>query len=308
MKPLSVNNKKRNGFAICNSFTPTHEPSVVQYFNEIKNYSVESLTFEEEQEIFRKIHMGDEAAKEKIIKSNLKFVVSVAKVYQNQGLAFEDLINEGNVGLIKAVDKYDPTKGVKFLSYAVWWIRQSILQSLTDKGKSIVVPSDKRELLRIINKTISKLEQKLHRKPSVDEICNNIGKVKNKIVKPEVIGKLLNNEIQISSLDAPLNNSKPSDDEGTLYDLIPANGISSIPKIERITNEIDNLLKCLTEQERNIIEMDFGLFREKKFTLEEISKFYFISSERIRQIRDTALEKLRYDPNVKILFDYTIEE
>lgn len=307
LKPISINNKKRLGVPTQGSITPKGEKSLTQYFQDIKSYSIDKLTKEEEKTLFDKIAQGDQRAKDKIVTSNLKFVISVAKTYNNQGLPFEDLINEGNIGLIKAVDHFDSEKGFKFISYAVWWIRQSILEALVHKGKNVRVPVNKRESLNKVNKMINKLEQKLHRKPTIQEIIEAskdtvIIQGKNGIDIDDLTTIMTSNVSEVS-LDEPLTNGK-SDESFTLHDTIPAVGSDVIPKIEKMENEIRELLGGLKQQERNIIEMCFGVLREKRYNLEEISELYSISGERVRQIRDTAIQKLRDNPKISILFDY----
>lgn len=312
MKPIIIQNKKKAGFTPNKAIiTPRSEKSVTLYFSEINNLDASLLSKDQEKELFIKIKQGDEKAKDKVILSNLKFVISVSKNYINQGLDFEDLINEGNIGLIKAVDMFDHEKNIKFISYAVWWIRQHILQALVDKGKTVRVPINKSDSLNKVNKMISKLEQELQRKPTLDEIVEHAQEINKGKNKPEIdaddITNILLSKMTGVSLDEPIY-SKNGDEDGSLYDVIPSTGISTISNLERIENEIKDLLSNseLTRQERNIIEMSYGVLREKRYNLEEISDMYTLSRERVRQIREKALRKLRNNPKIQILFEYTL--
>lgn len=305
LKPISINNKKNSNNS-SGVITPKNEKSLEHYFKEITKCNQNILTREEEVELFEKVKNGDESAKNKIITSNLKFVISVAKKYMNQGLPFEDLINEGNIGLIKAVDKFDNTKNIKFISYAVWWIRQSILQALSDKGKSIRVPVNKRDSLIRINKMISKMENMLERKPTMDEIIeaaadHNVKNTQNEINQEDIVN-IMTSEVLETSFDEPINNK--SEESYTLLETIPSPTIGVISRLEHIDREITNLLSNLSKKEANIIKLSFGILKQERHNLDEISDMYMISPERVRQIKETALRKLRDNPRVDILFDY----
>lgn len=313
MKPLIIQNKKKLGYAPNKPIiTPKNEKSVTLYFSEINKLDAAIMNKNQEKEIFLKIIQGDEDAKKKIIYTNLKFVISIAKMYINQGLDFEDLINEGNIGLIKAVDKFDSDKDVKFISYAVWWIRQSILQALVEKGKIVRVPINKSESLNKVNRIIAQLEQTLERKPTLDEIVDHAQAINIKSNSTEIdtddITNILLSKISPMSLDEPLF-SRNGEDEGSLYDVLPSKGISNIPKSLQIEVEIAEILSTsnLSTQERNIIEMSYGVNTDKRYNLDEISDIYSISGERIRQIKLTAIRKLKYNPKIQILFDYSLD-
>lgn len=312
MKRIVINNKKKLGFIPNKSIiTPRSEKSVNLYFGEINNLDAALLTKTQEKELFIKIRQGDENAKNKVILSNLKFVISVSKNYINQGLDFEDLINEGNIGLMKAVDMFDHEKGWKFISYAVWWIRQAILQALVDKGKTVRIPINKTDNLNRVNQMISKLEQQLQRKPTINEIVEMAREINKDKNKPDIdaddITNILLSKMTSVSLDEPIY-TKNGDEDGSLYDIIPSTGISTVNNLELIENEIRELLSNsnLTKQERNIIELNYGVLRKEKLNLEQISDMYILSRERVRQIRDKALRKLRNNPKIQILFEYTL--
>jgi len=312
MKPIIIKNQKKLGYKTNSIITPRNEKSISQYFSEINNLDLTILTRDQETELFQKIEQGDENAKNKVVLANLKFVISVAKNYINQGLPFEDLINEGNIGLIKSVEKFKRERGFKFISYAVWWIRQSILEALVLKGKTVRIPINKKESLIKVQKVISQLEQKLQRKPTNDEIVEfvqDINIINNKAdIDTDDITSILLSNITATSLDEPIY-GKNGDEDGSLYDIIPAEGISYTPKMELIENEIKDLLRSsgLTEQERCIIELSFGVLRDKRYNLEEIGELYGLSRERVRQIKEKGIRKLRNNPKIKILFEYAIE-
>ena len=303
-KSILVVANKNSGVATKGSVTFKDEYSIKCYFKEINNYPV--LSRAEEKDLLERVILNDDdVAKEKIIKSNLKFVVSIAKMYQGQGLPLEDLINEGNIGLIKSISKFNLDEDVKFISYAVWWIRQSIIQALIDKGSSIKLPINKRDSLNRIKKIEKELEQKLGRMPTSEEIIGHkeSGKVKSskKPLKESDIRKINNSKISEISFDTTPNSE---DSEFTLLDVTPADPIELKTSVEKFENELTELMKGLTPQERNIIKMSFGVMVKEKINLDDIANIYNVSKERIRQIRETAIRKLRNNPRISILFDF----
>ena len=230
--------------------------------------------------------MGDQEALEKLTKSNLRFVVSVSKQYQNQGLSLPDLINEGNLGLIKAAQRFDETRGFKFISYAVWWIRQSILQALAEQSRIVRLPLNKIGSLNKINKTYTKLEQKLEREPSVAEIARELG-----ITDDEVKIALKNNGRHLS-MDAPIN----QEEDSTMYDVMqPEEGPKPEDELllESLRLEIERALTTLAPREAEVIRCNYGLNGNHPMTLEEIGEKYGLSRERVRQIKEKAIRKLK---------------
>lgn len=255
------------------------------------------ISVEEEVDLAQRIKKGDKKALEKLTKANLRFVVSVAKQYQNQGLSLPDLINEGNLGLLKAAEKFDETKGFKFISYAVWWIRQSILQALAEQSRIVRLPLNQVGAAGKINKILTKFEQENERRPSVDELSERIDIPKEKI--DEAI--LANNGHHVS-MDAPFSDSE----EGSLLDIM-INDDSPMADnqlvLESLREEIKAALKTLNERERNIIESFFGI-NQPELTLEEIGVKYDLTRERVRQIKEKAIRRLRDNTNNDILKSY----
>ena len=271
---------------ITKSITNRESQSLDKYLQDIGRE--ELITAEEEVELARKIKQGDQLALEKLTRANLRFVVSVAKQYQNQGLTLPDLINEGNLGLIKAAQKFDVTRGFKFISYAVWWIRQSILQALAEQVGS----------LNKINKAYSKLEQEFERQPSPEELAEALEVPEDKIKESlSVSGRHV-------SMDAPLSSSE---DGGTLMDVM-ANADS--PKAdfalmaESLQKEIERSLSTLTDKEREIIRLFFGIGMNHGLTLEEIGAKFNLTRERVRQIKEKAIRRLRHTSRNKLLKTY----
>ncbi len=279
---------------ITKSITNRESPSLEKYLQEIGK--VELITPEEEVELARRIKQGDKVALEKLTKANLRFVVSVAKQYQHQGLSLPDLINEGNLGLIKAAEKFDETKGFKFISYAVWWIRQSILQAIAEQSRIVRIPLNKVGDLNRINKAFAKLEQEHERVPSADELANDIKLPKEKVIRA----------IQISgrhiSMDAPFK----EDEDNSLLDVME-NKESPLADDrllkDSLKKEIDRTLNILTEKERNVIESFFGIGRPE-MSLEEIGNQFGLSRERTRQIKEKAIRRLRQSTKNKLLKQY----
>lgn len=262
----------------------------------------EMISSAEEIELAKRIKDGDQEAVDKLVLANLRFVVSVAKQYQNQGLSLQDLVNEGNYGLLVAAKRFDETRGFKFISYAVWWIRQSILHAIAVKGRMIRLPLNKIGVLNKVYSTSLALEQKLEREPSLAEIAEETDynfKNVNEVLKYQ--GKTL-------SMDAPLSNSE-GDDDFTMGDLLSSTQTLSVEKTlnnDSLKIEINEALKILSERERKIITMFFGLEDESPKTYEEISEALNLTRERIRQLKESSLKKLRQSSKRNILQSYLI--
>lgn len=260
--------------------------SLDQYFQEIGK--IELISAEEEIELAMLIKKGDKVAEEKLIKANLRFVVSVAKQFQNQGLSLGDLINEGNIGLIKAAQRFDVTRGFKFISYAVWWIKQRIMQAIVDQQRVVRLPLNRVSLLTQISKASKALEQEFERKPSTEELAQYLDKSTD-----EVSFTLQKSGRQIS-FDAPLANDNESNSR--LLDIIPDNQYrfpDNELMVDSLKTEIKNFLSQLTEREAEVIKLSYGIECEKSATLEEIGEKFSLTRERIRQIKEKALRKLR---------------
>lgn len=282
---------------ITKQVTNRETASLDKYLQEIGR--VELITAEEEVELARRIHAGDQAALEKLTKANLRFVVSVSKQYQNQGLSLPDLINEGNLGLIKAGQRFDETRGFKFISYAVWWIRQSILQALAEQSRIVRLPLNKIGSINKINKTFSILEQQFEREPSPEEI-SEILEITETEVKEAM--KITGRHV---SMDAPL--STGEENAGSMYDVLesedspsPENGLLH----ESLRREIERALHTLTSREADVIRLYFGLGGEHAMTLEEIGEQFDLTRERVRQIKEKAIRRLKHTSRSKILKTY----
>jgi RNA polymerase primary sigma factor len=262
------------------------------YLREIAKHK--ALSAHDEAETAVKIRKGDKRALERLIKANLRFVVSVARNYQNQGLPLADLINEGNIGLIRAAHRFDEKKNFKFISYAVWWIRQAILQSLANQSRIVKMPLNRVATIHKVGKARAKLEQKHRRLPNDRELAEELGIEETEISDTLKIGN------SHASLDAPLSSGK----EGCLMDLMQNDDQErpddSILKIS-LSQEVEKLLSTLNERERKVVRMYFGIGEETAYTLEEIGARANITRERVRQIKDSALEKLRRSRNSKQL-------
>ena len=248
------------------------------------------LTTDEEVELAQRIKEGDQAALDKLVRANLRFVVSVAKQYQNQGLSLQDLINEGNLGLVKAAQRFDETRGFKFISYAVWWIRQSILQAVAEQARIIRLPMNQVGALTKVKKAASALEQKLERRPTVKEIADAVDMPEDKVEQ------LMSISSRHVSTDAPLDES---DDANFLDIYVQDDEVQTDTAVEQESTRkaIRNSLDRLSEKERTIICMYFGLGMPREYSLEEIAMKLDISRERTRQIRDRALRKLKSEPD-----------
>ncbi len=279
---------------ITKSITNRESASLDKYLQEIGRE--ERITIEDEVELAQRIKKGDQAALEKLTKANLRFVVSVAKQYQNQGLSLPDLINEGNLGLIKAAEKFDETRGFKFISYAVWWIRQSILQALAEQSRIVRLPLNQVGALNKINKIINKFEQEHERLPSADEVAEMLETSKEKVADTQrVSGRHI-------SIDAPF----VEGEDNSLLDVLPNNDSPAADKgliNESLKVEIERALSTLTERERNIIKYFFGIGCQEK-TLEEIGETFNLTRERVRQIKEKAIRRLKSSGRKKNLMNY----
>lgn len=274
--------------------TNRESASLEKYLQEIGHE--ELLSPEEEVELAQRIHKGDRDALERLTKANLRFVVSVAKQYQNQGLSLADLINEGNVGLIKAAEKFDETRGFKFISYAVWWIRQSIMQAIAEQSRLVKLPLNQVNSVNKINKMLSKFEQENERRPSIDEIAENID------LDEEKIAEAIRNASRHVSMDAPFSNG----DENSLLDVMPnadAPLADNLVEMESLRDEIAAALKTLNERERKVLEAFYGI-GQPEMTLDEIGRNLGLTRERVRQIRQKAIRQLRKNTKNKALKAY----
>ena len=269
--------------------------SLEKYLHDIGK--VELITTEEEVELARKIKEGDQQALDKLTKSNLRFVVSVAKQYQNQGLNLPDLINEGNLGLIKAAQRFDETRGFKFISYAVWWIRQSILQALAEQSRIVRLPLNKIGTINRIIKAYAQLEQQHQREPKVEELALLLD-----ISEAEVKESLRNSSRHLS-MDASLN----TDDDNNLYDVLKCDETPTPDKglmTESLKLEINRLISTLPDREADVIRLYFGLDSKHPHTLEEIGEKFDLTRERVRQIKEKAIKKLKHITRCKNLKSY----
>jgi len=281
---------------ITKQVTNRETASLDKYLQEIGK--VDLISAEEEVVLAKKIKEGDELALEKLTKANLRFVVSVAKQYQNQGLSLPDLINEGNLGLIKAAKRFDETRGFKFISYAVWWIRQSILQALAEQSRIVRLPLNKIGSINKINKTYASLEQRYEREPSADEIASVLEISANDVRESQ------RNSGRHISMDAPLVDGEDSN----LYDVIMS-GESPNPDDSLINDslrtEIERSLTTLTDREADVIRLYFGLGNHKHaMTLEEIGEKFDLTRERVRQIKEKGIRRLKHTSRSKILKTY----
>ena len=280
---------------ITKQVTNRETASLDKYLQEIGK--VDLITAEEEVELAQKVKAGDQLALEKLTKANLRFVVSVAKQYQNQGLTLPDLINEGNLGLIKAAQRFDETRGFKFISYAVWWIRQSILQALAEQSRIVRLPLNKIGSINKINKTFAFLEQSHERPPSAEEIANELDMTINDVKES------MKNSGRHVSMDAPLVEGEDSN----LYDVLRS-GESPNPDKELIheslRTEIVRALETLTPREADVIKLYFGLGNHHPMTLEEIGETFDLTRERVRQIKEKAIRRLKHTSRSKILKTY----
>lgn len=279
---------------ISKSITNRESASLDKYLQEIGHE--ELLSVDEEVELAQKIRKGDRRALERLTRANLRFVVSVAKQYQNQGLSLPDLINEGNVGLIKAAEKFDETRGFKFISYAVWWIRQSILQAIAEQSRIVRLPLNQVGSVNKINRELNKFEQEHERRPSVDEIADRIDLPEDKIKEAM---KVNNRHV---SMDAPFVDGE----DNSLLDVLADNDMPMADKAlvqESLRKEIDRAIELLNDREQKVVRAFFGI-GSPEMTLEEIGEKYNLTRERVRQIKEKAIRRLRHNTKNKLLKTY----
>jgi len=280
---------------ITKQVTNRETASLDKYLQEIGK--VDLITADEEVELAQRIRAGDQIALEKLTKANLRFVVSVAKQYQNQGLTLPDLINEGNLGLIKAAKRFDETRGFKFISYAVWWIRQSILQALAEQSRIVRLPLNKIGSINKINKMYAFLEQENEREPSAEEIAKKLDMTINEVKES------MKNSGRHVSMDAPLIEGENSN----LYDVLRSGESPNPDKNlvhESLRIEIERALETLTPREADVVKLYFGLGEHQPMTLEEIGETFDLTRERVRQIKEKAIRRLKHTSRSKILMTY----
>lgn len=279
---------------ISKSITNRESASLEKYLQEIGHQDL--LTADEEVELAQQIRKGDRKALERLTKANLRFVVSVAKQYQNKGLSLPDLINEGNLGLIKAAERYDETRGFKFISYAVWWIRQSILQAIAEQSRIVRLPLNQVGSVNRIARELNKFEQENERKPSVEEMADRIDLPEEKIAEAM---KINTNHV---SMDAPFADGE----DNSLLDVLPNTDSPSTDNVldqESLRTEIGRVLDVLNDREQKVIKAFFGIGMQE-MTLEEIGDKYNLTRERVRQIKEKAIRRLRYNTKSKMLKTY----
>lgn len=280
---------------ISKSITKRESESISSYFSEVSQLPL--ITEKEEFELFQEVGKGSEKAFKKVIESNLRFVISVAKQYQNQGISLEDLINEGNIGLIKAARKFDNSRGFKFISYAVWWIRQTVMQAIAEHSRLIRLPNNHINSINKINKIGSKLEQSLEREPTQYELEMALEGLD---VKVKDSMSLI---VKMSSLDSPLKEGE----EMYMYDILE-NKNAPMPDNafihESMLNDIEKVLKNINGRQRTIICMYYGLMGFQQMTLEEIGEYFELTRERVRQIKDSTIRLLKNHKNSKILKEH----
>jgi RNA polymerase primary sigma factor len=279
---------------ITKSITNRESASLDKYLQEIGKE--EMISAEEEAELAQRIRKGDQKALERLTRANLRFVVSVAKQYQNQGLSLPDLINEGNLGLLKAAERFDETRGFKFISYAVWWIRQSILQAISEQSRIVRLPLNQVGSVNKINREINRFEQENERRPSIEEIAAKTD------LPEEKIDEAMNVNGHHISVDAPFSDG----DDGSLLDVMTNDDSPMADRglvAESLKSEIQTALKVLNERERNIIEASFGI-GQSELTMEEIGEKFGLTRERVRQIKEKAIRKLRTSTKNKVLKQY----
>lgn len=283
---------------ITKQVTNRETASLDKYLQEIGK--VDLITAEEEVELAQRIKAGDQIALEKLTKANLRFVVSVSKQYQNQGLTLSDLINEGNLGLIKAAERFDETRGFKFISYAVWWIRQSILQALAEQARIVRLPLNKIGNINKINRAFSELEQKLERPPSADELAEILD------CTPQEVKQSLSQNGRHISMDAPL--VEGDDSSSSMYDVMGSKDSLPSPEsnlvLESLRSDIRQSLKTLTPRESQVVSMFYGLEGKMPLSLEEIGDRFDLTRERVRQIKEKAIRRLKHTTKNVILKSY----
>ena len=279
---------------ISKSITNRESASLDKYLQEIGHE--ELLTTDQEVELAQRIRKGDKRALERLTKANLRFVVSVAKQYQNQGLSLPDLINEGNVGLIKAAEKFDETRGFKFISYAVWWIRQSILQAIAEQSRLVRLPLNQVGSVNKIARELSRFEQEHERKPSVDEIAERVDLPEDKIADA------MKANSRHVSMDAPIADGEDS----SMIDFLAGDSSNTDRElaIESLKAEVSRILKLLTDKEQKVLRAFFGIDGSPEMTLDEIGEKYSLTRKRVRQIKEKALRRLRRNTKNKLLKSY----
>jgi RNA polymerase primary sigma factor len=279
---------------ISQSITQREYGSLNKYFNDINKMDL--LSVKKEVSLARRIREGDPEALERLIKANLRFVISVAKQYQHQGLTLGDLINEGNIGLMIAAKRYDETRGFKFVSYAVWWIRQSIISAIADHSRTVRLPYNQLTLLSKLYKAVAKLEQEYRRKPSIEELAEYME------ITTEKVAELMNKSGVSVSIDEPLNN----EDDYSLLDILNNNERGTDHDViqEAIVKEVHSSMKILNQRERELLFMFFGLGTYTPLSLEEIGKRFNITKEHVGRLKVKALNKLRYCSNAPDLLSY----
>lgn len=282
---------------ITKQVTNRETASLDKYLQEIGR--VDLISAEEEVELARKIRLGDRAALERLTKANLRFVVSVSKQYQTQGLSLPDLINEGNLGLIKAAERFDETRGFKFISYAVWWIRQSILQALAEQARIVRLPLNKIGTINKINKAFSELEQKFERPPSADELADFLD------CSTEDVKQSMANNGRHISMDAPLVDGDES--SSSMYDVLLNDSLPGPDKelvSESLRKDIERSLSTLTSREGDVVRLYYGLNGRHPMTLEEIGERFDLTRERVRQIKEKAIRRLKHTSRSRMLKSY----
>ena len=273
---------------ISKSITSRNQGTLDKYLSDIAKEPL--ITAEEEVALAQCIREGDQAALERLVNANLRFVVSVAKQYQNQGIGLQDLINEGNIGLVKAAQRFDETRGFKFISYAVWWIRQSILQAVAEQSRIVRLPLNQVGAINRVKKASNVLEHRLQRKPTIEELAEETD------MTPEKVSSILSNNTQTISTDAPIDD----DGETSFLDLFVDQAetpTDSVVERESSEKAVRKSLDVLSEEEQQVLRMYFGIGMPREYSLEEIAFNMEISRERVRQVRDRALKKLRTEPN-----------
>ncbi|MEE4114616.1 MAG: sigma-70 family RNA polymerase sigma factor [Marinilabiliaceae bacterium] len=280
---------------ITKQVTNRDTPSLDKYLQEIGK--VDLISPEEEVLLARRIKLSDKDALAKLVKANLRFVVSVAKQYQNQGMSLPDLINEGNLGLMKAAQRFDETRGFKFISYAVWWIRQAILQALAEQARIVRLPVNKIGSINKINRVFAKLEQEFEREPTANEIADILE------MAPEEVKDVLKSNGRTVSMDAPISN----EEDNNMYDVIQSDDNPSPDRQlinESLAYEIERALSTLSLREARVIKLYFGIGLKHPLTLEEIGEELGLTRERVRQIKEKALKRIQYTTRSKILKTY----
>lgn len=280
---------------ITKQVTNRDTPSLDKYLQEIGK--VDLISPEEEVILARRIKSGDTDALRKLVKANLRFVVSVAKQYQNQGMSLPDLINEGNLGLMKAAQRFDETRGFKFISYAVWWIRQAILQSLAEQARIVRLPVNKIGSINRINRAFARLEQEYEREPSSQEIAETLEMI------PEEVKEVLKTNGRTVSMDAPIS----AEEDNNMYDILQSNDTPSPDRNlinESLAFEIERALSTLSTRESKVLKLYFGLGMKHPYTLEEIGEKLNLTRERVRQIKEKAIKRIQFTTRCRILKSY----